>query len=119
MRDPHVELTQEEQRQLRGIEEALTKSDPRVARRVRKARRLPLVGVVMFGSRIPPTVTGVTLLALGAIATLVAFPFSTVAAAIGYSAMVVGALYLSSSAALQRVGDTITARLRTRAHHDD
>jgi hypothetical protein len=119
MRDPHVELTQEEQRQLRAIEEALTRSDPRFARRVRKARRLPFVGVVVFGSRVPPMATGIVLLALGVVATLVAFPFSTTAAAIGYVAMLAGALYVSSSTSLQRAGESISARLRARTRHED
>jgi hypothetical protein len=116
MRDPHVELTQEEQRQLRAIEEALTKTDPRFARRVRKARRVPVLGVVMLGTRVPPLATGLTLLVLGAVATLVAFPFSTIAATIGYAAMVIGALYLSSSTTLHRFTDSLTARIRARAH---
>jgi hypothetical protein len=78
MRDPHVRLTEEEQRRLEALEAALSEDDPRLARRLSSARRIPLVGLVLAAR--PPSrgVLAILSLSMGAalvLATLLVSPF--------------------------------------------
>ena len=89
MRDPHVRLTEEEQRRLEALEAALAAEDPDLARRLRSGRRLPLIGCVLAG---PPArgLTGAALLTVGAVVVLASLLVSTVVAFIGCVAMAAG-----------------------------
>src|SRR5215218_5706299 len=99
MRDPHVRLTEEEQRRLEALESALAADDPDLARRLRSGRRLPLVGCVLAG---PPArgLLGIVLLGVGVVLVLATVVTSTVVAFAGCLAIAAGAyLTLTSSRA--------------------
>jgi hypothetical protein len=89
MRDPHVRLTEEEQRRLEALETALAAEDPHLARRLRSGRRLPLVGCVLAG---PPArgALGVLLLVGGIVTFLLAITGSTLIAFAGCAAVAAG-----------------------------
>jgi hypothetical protein len=102
MRDPHVRLTEEEQRRLEALEAALAAEDPDLARRLRSGRRLPLVGYVLAG---PPArgLIGTILLIAGTIAVLAALITSTVVAFIGCVAMAAGGYMVLTCARATRM----------------
>jgi hypothetical protein len=93
MRDPHVRLTEEEQRRLEALEAALTADDPQLARRLRCGRRLPVLGVVSGGlpARGP---VGAVLLAAGAVMVVVSLLVSLAVAVAGSVAVAAGAYLL-------------------------
>jgi hypothetical protein len=93
MRDPHVRLTDEEQRRLAALEAALMADDPDLARRLRFGRRLPIVGLVLSG---PPArgLTGSVLLTAGTAVVLASVMLSTVVAFVGCVLMVAGGYLL-------------------------
>jgi hypothetical protein len=76
MRDPQVRLTEEERRRLDELEAALREEDPRLARRLQSARRVPLVGVVL--SARPPArgPIGALLVVIGAVLTIATLTIS-------------------------------------------
>jgi hypothetical protein len=93
MRDPHVRLTDEEQRRLAALEAALMADDPELARRLRFGRRLPLVGFVLSG---PPArgLTGAVLLGAGTVVVLASVLLSTAVALGGCVLMAAGGYLL-------------------------
>jgi hypothetical protein len=116
MRDPQVRLTEEEQRRLAALEAALCDEDPRLARRLRSARRIPVLGLVLSGAPPARGVYGLLLLALGAVVTLVTFTSMIAVAIAGCVAMAIGA-YAALTApalqtALQRCGSWLGSRSR-------
>ena len=67
MRDPQVRLTEEERRRLDELEAALLAEDPRLARRLQSARRVPLVGVVLAARPLARGSVGAFLVLAGAV----------------------------------------------------
>jgi hypothetical protein len=93
MRDPHVRLTDEEQRRLAALEAALTADDPDLARRLRFGRRLPVIGCVLAG---PPArgLTGSILLTVGTVVVVASVMLSTAVAFAGCVLMAAGGYLL-------------------------
>jgi hypothetical protein len=67
MRDPQVRLTEEERRRLDELEAALRAEDPRLARRLQSAKRVPLVGVVLAARPLARGSIGALLVLAGAV----------------------------------------------------
>lgn len=101
MRDPQVRLTEEEQRRLAALEAALCEEDPRLARRLRSARRIPVLGVVLASAPPARGTYGLLLLALGAVVTIATFTWMIAVAVVGCVLMAAGAYAALSSPALQ------------------
>ena len=116
MRDPQVRLTEEEQHRLAALEAALCAEDPRLARRLRCARRIPLIGVVLAGAPPARGVYGLLLLTIGAVVTVATFTSIFVLAIAGCLAMATGS-YLALTApslkeALRRFDGWLGSRSR-------
>jgi hypothetical protein len=105
MRDPQVRLTEEERRRLDELEAALRAEDPRLARQLQSARRVPLVGVVL--SARPPArgVIGALLVLLGAVLSIAALTVSLPLAIAG-TVLMAGGGYLALTA------NVVASRLR-------
>lgn len=103
MRDPHVHLTEEEQRQLNALEAATRRDDPRFDRRLRHGRRIPVIRVVVIGWPLPALPTGLMLIAAGLFATLgLLLSVGGWWAFAGYPPMVVGALFALDAPVVRR-----------------
>jgi hypothetical protein len=103
MRDPHVKLTDEEQRQLQELELALTRDDPDLVRRLRGGRRIRLPGRPFRASSMPGFTAGVLLLVVGLVALFAVLSVSPVAAFGAYVTMFVGAWLMLVAPSTQRV----------------
>jgi hypothetical protein len=90
MRDPQVRLTEEEQRRLEALEAALTAEDPRLARRLRSGRRLPVIGVVQGVCAPSRGLVGICLLCVGGVMVVAALLVSITIAIAGSVAIAAG-----------------------------
>lgn len=101
MRDPQVRLTEEEQRRLAALEAALCEEDPRLARRLRSARRIPVLGVVLASAPPARGAYGLLLTAIGALVTIATFTWLIPLAIVGCVVMAGGAYLALTAPALQ------------------
>jgi hypothetical protein len=103
MRDPHVRLTEEEQRRLEALEAALTAEDPRLARRLRSGRRLPIIGIVLGGGGPSRGLIGACLLLVGGIMAVSALLISIAVAIAGCVALAAGGYLMLTCPRAQRI----------------
>jgi hypothetical protein len=113
MQDPHLRLSEEEQRRLDALDAALSADDPRLARRLRSSRRIPLVGLVVGGGPSRGTV-GVALVAVGIVTVLAAVLRSTPVAIAGCVAIALGGYLVLTCARIVRAGRRFDTWLQPR-----
>ena len=113
MRDPHVHLTEEEQRQLHALEAEVRRDDPRFDRRLRHGHRLPFVGLVVIGWPLPSLGTGLALVVVGMGAMVWLVTINPLLAFVAYLPMLLGTRFLLDTPTLRRAAASLLDRHRT------
>jgi hypothetical protein len=105
MRDPQVRLTDDERRRLEELEAALRDEDPRLARRLQSARRVPFLGVVLAARPPARGPIGALLVVAGAVLSVLMLTVSLPLA-------IVGTLLMAGGGYLVLTANVVCLRLR-------
>lgn len=112
MHEPQVRLTEEERRRLEELEAAFRMEDPRLDRRLKSARRIPLAGVVLAAAPPARGAIGLAMVAIGAILCIATLTLWLPLAIAGAVLMALGGYLTTTAASTCDLLRRLNARLR-------